>query len=273
MLHSTIKGQLVDVTKLVNLVEVTDGTGPASWSLTPNADGQVLDVRLVSVASNSGKRCNYTYSDLALGGTGLTTTNGSRDTSDKTVTVCAVSDKDLVSPPITPPEPISTVGNGCDASFTYKTDPTSDLTTSQFGIAIGYSKAFDGDFEGAAVCSASGKPQNQCINECVPLPEGECTQNDDGSYPLSCAQCKWEDPNSALKFCWYYENRVCKSTYAAGESIPTYCGDRAYTDSFVPSPKKKSLSAQIDVTTGSNCYTVTVGPMYGGRTYSYQVCE
>ena len=249
-----------------------DKLGTINWSV-PVVEGKAYNVELVSVASNSGKRCNYSYPDLAISGKNLSTTVDG-DTSRKTVTICAtkLEPEDIAVLP--PPEPISTAVELCDASFKYQPTGGSE-TTKTFDIAIGYSKQFDnGLYEGAAICAAQ-EGQKQCINECVPREYDElnCAPNSDGTWPLSCAQCEWEpsvavklelkDPE--IKYCWYYENRVHLVDSTTGEVDLNL-------STFKPSPKKKSLSANIDVTTGSDCYTVTVGPMYGGRTYSYWYC-
>lgn len=265
--HSTLKGDLRDAT---HLVRIPDNRGTtASWFLKPTENGKILDIRVVSVASNSGKRCNYTYSDLPIEGEGLTTTNGSLDTSSKTVTVCAVDLAGVDAPPPPPPEPVSTVGNSCNVDFDYNNADGTPTTDKKFDVAIGYSKqqVEGGLYEGAAVCAntADFTKQKQCVNECVPntkpIPPGvdcDTAAHPDGRLPLECAPCVYDqnDPGTGLPYCWIYENRV--------NEVLGY---------FKPSPKKKTLSANIDVTTGSNCYTVTVGPMYGGRTYSYWYCQ
>ena len=248
-LLSTSNGPMHDVTGQVTYSVGADGR--VTWSVPTNASGYpTVDVDMVSVSSNSGKRCNYTYSSQKKNGTGLSTSDLS---TAKYVTACA-DGVIAPEPPPPPPQPISTIGNACTAGFSYD-----NTNNGQFDVAIGYTKNFGTDgFEGAAICT-KGAGQNQCINECVPHePTGNCTAGTDGTLPLSCRSCEYEGPTSVtngLKYCWYYENHV--NTNAG---------------TFKPSPKKKSLSAQIDVTTGSDCYTVTVGPMYGGRTYSYQYC-
>jgi hypothetical protein len=250
---STANGTLRDVTGQVQYTIAANGR--VTWLVPVGPNGAPLvDVDLVSVSSNSGKRCNYTYSAQASAGNSLSTPDGS---AAKTVTFCA-DGKITQPPPPPPPDPISTVGNQCNASFNY-----TGTTGGQFDVAIGYTKQFQGGSnEGVAICAGPG--QIECINECVPrdTPAGtNCSATPDGRLPLACAACEWEYPDPAgsskdLKYCWFYENRV----------------DLA-TQTFKPSPKKKGLNALIEVTTGSNCYTVTVGPLYGGRTYSYQQCN
>jgi hypothetical protein len=242
---------LYDVTAQATITPNGDGT--VKWEV-PVVNGYQLNVDLVSVASNSGKRCNYTYPNLVADGSKLSTTVDG-DTSRKTVTVCATTPYPVLAELPPAPEPFSTAADGCLATFT-------DAGTGNFDVAIGYSKQYEGGlYEGAAICAGPG--QQQCINECVPREYSEtCTPDANGKLPLSCAQCEWDAPlvvdtqfGEDMKYCWYYENHVNE---VAG--------------TFKPSPKKKSLSANIDVTTGSNCYTVTVGPMYGGKTYSYWYC-
>jgi hypothetical protein len=256
-LVSTSNGTLDDVTSQVTWSIVN---GRVTWSVPTDADGYpTVDVDLVSVNRSSGKRCNYTYAEQKAGGEELSTSDLGAATS---VTVCADGFIAAAPPPPTP-EPFSTAKDGCFATF----DNTGEA--SNFDVAIGYSKQFqDGLYEGAAICAGPG--QKQCINECVPRETPLCNPDlyTGGVLPLSCAQCEWDAPASIdalfkdaagnaidMKYCWFYENRVDETA-----------------DTFKPSPKKKSLSANIDVTTGSNCYTVTVGPMYGGRTYSYWYC-
>ena len=240
--------------------------GTVTWTADVEADGRPADVDLISVARNSGKRCNYTYAGQPSGGQGLSTSDGGAAIY---VTICADGVKTAAAPP-PPPEPFSTFADGCTATFDAYGDNTNDDT---FDVAFGYTKSFFEDgTEGVAVCAGGGEGQHQCVNECVArdVPEN-CTPNANGELPLSCAQCEWEYPDPAgsdkdLKYCWNWENRVCET----GSAEP-YCAGRG-ADTFIPSPKKKSLHAQIDVTTGSNCYTITVGPLYGGYTYSYQYC-
>ena len=260
---STTGLPLYDVSSQAIVTFNQDGT--ANWSV-PVVNGYQLNVDLVSVASNSGKRCNYTYPNLVANGSKLSTTVDG-DTSKKSVTVCATTPDPVLAELPPPPEPVSTVGNACDATFAY--DSTVD---GKFDVAIGYSKQFDGGlYEGAAICAGPG--QKQCINECVPREYSEtCTPDANGRLPLSCAQCEWDAPVAVdtlfgqdMKYCWYHENRV-NLVYDFDNKVDLNLS------TFKPSPKKKSLSANIDVTTGSDCYTVTVGPMYGGRTYSYWYC-
>jgi hypothetical protein len=251
---STSNGSFDDVTSLVNW-EFVDGR--VTWSVPVNENGYPsVDVDLVSVNRSSGKRCNYTYAEQKAGGSGLSTSDLGGATS---VTFCA-DGVIAAEPPPEPPQPISTVGNQCTVTFDYN-----NTVGNTFDVAIGYSKqqVEGGLYEGAAICANTGgdvTKQKQCINECVPRPIAEgtiCEADKDGRLPLECAPCIYDqpEPNTGLPYCWVYENRV--------NEVPGY---------FKPSPKKKSLSANIDVSTGSNCYTVTVGPMYGGRTYSYWYC-
>ena len=243
---------------------------------------------LVSVARNSGQRCNYSYPDQPIGGSGLTTSDGG---DALYVTICADGNIEAPLPP-PPPEPISTLGNECEATFGFNLieDEGDVPITEKFEVAIGYTKQFlDGDTEGVAICTDKGG-QRECVNECVPTgtTAENCTVEEgiDGELHLDCAQCEYEYPDPAgstkdLKYCWYWENRVCDSTTYPIEIVdgvptptkPGYCNTPNRTDmTYIPSPKKKSLNAKIDVTTGSDCYTVTVGPLYGGYTYSYQYC-
>ena len=249
---STANGAMHDVTGQVSYTVGTDGR--VTWSVPHNANGYpTVDVDLVSVSSNSGKRCNYSYPGQPNDGAGLSTSDLS---TAKYVTICADGVMDAEPPPPTP-DPVSTVGNACNASFSYDT-----TSNGQFDVAIGYTKNTGDGLEGAAIC-AKGNGQHECINECVPhVPAAgtDCTATVNGEVPLECRACEYEYPDPVgsskdLKYCWYWENHV-----DTGSGL------------FKPSPKKKSLSAQIDVTTGSDCYTVTVGPMYGGKTYSYQYC-
>lgn len=248
---STSNGMLADVTGQITWS--VGPTGRVTWSVPVNANGYpTVDVDLVSVSNNSGKRCNYSYPGQPNNGTGLSTSDLS---TAKYVTVCADGVMDPEPPP-PPPVPFSTAKDGCDATF-------NNAGTGNFDVAIGYTKQYEGgQYEGAAICAGPG--QKQCINECVPREyDSSCQADVNGKYPLSCAQCEWDAPPAIdslfggedMKYCWYYENRV-----------------NEVDQNFKPSPKKKSLSANIDVTTGSDCYTVTVGPMYGGRTYSYWYC-
>jgi hypothetical protein len=258
---STSNNALANVTSQVTWSVAADGT--VTWSVPVTESGYPrVDVDLVSVNRSSGKRCNYTYAEQKAGGMKLSTSDLGAATS---VTVCAdgVITPEPPPPPPPTPEPFSTAKDGCFATF----DNTGEA--SNFDVAIGYSKQFqDGLYEGAAICAGPG--QKQCINECVPRNYSDaCPADPDGKFNLNdCAQCEWDAPASIdalfkdaagnaidMKYCWFYENRVDETA-----------------DTFKPSPKKKSLSANIDVTTGSNCYTVTVGPMYGGRTYSYWYC-
>ena len=252
---STTNGTMHDVTSQLTYSVGTDGR--VTWSVPVNANGYpTVDVDMVSVARSSGKRCNYNYSSQQKNGTGLSTSDGGA-----VIYVTACADGVIApEPPPPPPQPISTVGNGCDATFSYNSN-----SNGKFDVAIGYSKDAGNGLEGAAVCANTaglGGSQHQCINECVPhvIPAGtDCTANANGEVPVECRACEFEDAASiskGLKYCYYWENHV----------------DTATAGYFKPGPKKKSLSAQIDVTTGSNCYTVTVGPMYGGATYSYQYC-
>jgi hypothetical protein len=243
---------LYDVSAQATVTTNPDGT--VNWTV-PVQNGYQLNVDLVSVASNSGKRCNYTYPSLTTSGNNLSTTI-TGDTSKKSVTICSTTPNPVLVELPPPPEPFSTAKDQCEASF------TNAGTGSSFDVAIGYSKQYEGGlYEGVAICAGSG--QKQCINECVPREYSTtCTANPDGTLPLSCAQCEWDAPLAVdnlfgqdMKYCWNYENRVDE---IAG--------------TFKPSPKKKSVSTQIDVSTGSNCYTVTTGPLYGGKTYSYWYC-
>lgn len=251
--NGTYNCSLVSTSNNKALSAVTSGI---TYSI--GANGRLMwkgdaDVDLVSVFASSGKRCNYTYAARATSGMNLSTSDLS---AVKGVTFCSdgVANPELAQ---ATPEPISTVGNQCTATFNY------DNTSGQpFDVAIGYSKQFEGsNLEGAAICTAAG--QKQCINECVPreVPAGtNCTVGVDGHIPLACAPCEWEYPDlpgsgTDLKYCWFHENRV-----------------DLVSQTYIPSSKKKSLAVQIDVTSGSNCYTVTVGPLYGGKTYSYQKC-
>jgi len=243
---STGNGTLADVTSQITLAVQGDGT--VTWSVPVDTNGYpTVDVDLVSVSSNSGKRCNYNYADQKAGGAKLTTSDLS---TAKYVTVCA--DGVIAPAPLPePPAPYSTYSDNCTATFA-NTSPDG-----KFDVAIGYTKNFfEGGLEGAAICAGPG--QKQCVNECVPRDTSNvvCQPDANGRLPLACAACEYGTaPGTSLNYCWYYENHV-----------------NLTTQTFKPSPKKKSLSAQIDVTTGSDCYTVTVGPMYGGKTYSYQYC-
>lgn len=256
---------LKDITALLPAGSIKPGStipGTIQWSV-PVVDGKAYNVELVSVASNSGKRCNYAYPDLATSGDNLSTTVEG-DTSRKTLTICATTDNPVPFELQAPPEPFnSTAVNGCDATF-------SNAGNGTFDVAIGYSKQQDGgQYEGVAICAREGSGQKRCINECVPRDYSACNPDDPslllppGTLPLSCAQCEWEPPEAVkvelkdpdIKYCWYHENRVDEP---AG--------------TFKPSPKKKSLSLNIDVISGSNCYLKTVGPLYGGKTYSYWYC-
>jgi len=249
-LVSTSNGTLDNVTSKVTWSVVG---GRVTWSVPVDANGYpTVDVDLVSVNRSSGKRCNYVYSDQKAGGTQLSTSDLGTATS---VTFCA-DNQIIPAPPPPTPEPFSTAKNECSATFTIPNE------AGNFDVAIGYSKQYEGgQFEGVAICAGEG--QEQCINECVPRDYSSCSgPNADGTYPLSCAQCEWDAPASIdtlfgqdMKYCWNYENRVDETT-----------------GTFIPSSKKKSVSTQIDVSTGSNCYTVTTGPLYGGKTYSYWYC-
>jgi hypothetical protein len=258
---STANGTLAPVTG--NYFSIVNGK--VNWSVPVNESGYpTVDVDLVSVASNSGKRCNYSYANQSAGGVSLTTSDGS---AAKYVTIC--SDGVIApEPPSARPEPpplITTLGYGCSAPFTYE---GSSPNGTKFDVAIGYSKQFfykegqnpeteDPAYEGAAICANGSDKQHECVNECVPhTPTGACTAAADGTLPLSCRSCEYESDTSDLKYCWYYENHV---NVDAG--------------TFKPSPKKKSLSAQIDVTTGSNCYTITIGPLYGGKMSTIYQCQ
>jgi len=260
-LVSTANGTLTDVTSQVNWSVGSDGR--VTWSVDVDANGYpIVDVDLVSVRRSSGKRCNYVYSEQKADGTKLSTSDLGTATG---VTFCA--DNVINALPPETPEPFSTVGNNCNVEFAYD-----NTTGNTFDVAIGYSKQQDGGlYEGVAICS--GPEQKQCINECVPrdysTDPSTCAANPDGTLPLACAQCEWDAPPAIdklfgedasgniidMKYCWYYENQV--------DNVP---------GTFKPSPRKKSVSTQIDVSTGSNCYTVTTGPLYGGKTYSYWYC-
>jgi hypothetical protein len=251
-LVSTANGTLTDVTSQVNWSVGLDGR--VTWSVPVDAnDNPTVDVDLVSVRRSSGKRCNYVYSEQKAGGEQLSTSDLGTATG---VTFCA--DNFINAMPPKTPEPFSTAKDGCYAEFT-------EAGNGQFDVAIGYSKQQDGGlYEGVAICAGDG--QKQCINECVPKPyvtdSTICSPDPvTGRVSLECAQCESEpseatkqllnDPD--IKYCFYYQNQVDETT-------------------FKPSPLKKNVSIEIGVTTGSNCYTVTSGPLYGGKTYSYWYC-
>jgi hypothetical protein len=272
-LFETANGELGSVSYQTNPnITVSIDNGTVTWSVATDGDGNALvDVDLVSVYRNSGKRCNYVYNTQQAGGSLLSTSDGGNATG---VTVCADGViQPLPEPP--PPEPFSSFKDSCTASWDYVGDSGTD---EPFDVSFGYSKQLlAGGLEGAAVCIKGGQGQRQCVNECVPRDiSGEvCTPNASGEVPLSCAACEldyngpFEQEDQDLKYCWYYENRVCE---AGDNDPPGYCNVSRNVDTFVPSPKKKTLQANIDVTTGSDCYTVTVGPLYGGYTYSYWYC-
>jgi len=260
---------LADVTGASGGLTYTTTGGKVNWKVpTADVNGKpypTFDVDLVSVADSKGKRCNYSYADQQWFGDGLTTPEGTLPTR---VTVCA--DRIIAKAPPADPiviEPFSTFDDGCDATFTNASQD------GKFDVAIGYSKQIIGEgvyagglYEGVAICAGVG--QIQCVNECVPREYDSLCQPDvNGRYPLSCAQCEWEfqDPPGStkdLKYCWHHENQVVIPDPSNAPTIGT----------FLPSPRKKSVSTQIDVSTGSNCYTVTTGPLYGGKTYSYWYC-
>lgn len=260
---STSDGTLASVS---NGVTYSIVNGKVNWTATTDSSTgyPTADVDLVSVASSSGKRCNYAYANQPAGGAMLTTSDGS---TPKSVTFCA--DGAIIpqppSPPPPPPELITTVGDGCVAPFTYTT-PTDGTITDTFDVAIGYTKEFFTDgLEGAAICATAGSKQVECVNECVPhtpAPGTNCSPLANGEVPLECRACELDYPdpvgsNKDLKYCWYWENHVDTSTDGY----------------FKPSPKKKSLSASIDVTTGSNCYLITIGPLYGGKMSTVYQCK
>lgn len=273
-LFNTANGALGSVNYQTNPnINVSINNGTVTWSVATDIDGNPLvDVDLVSVYRNNGKRCNYVYTTQQQGGSLLSTSSGNATG----VTVCAdgVIQPLPEPPPPQPPVPFSSFTDACQADWDL--DGNSSTASEKFDVAFGYSKQFFTDgVEGAAVCIKGGQGQRQCVNECVPrdITGQVCTPNALGEVPLTCATCElsydgpFEADGDDLKYCWYYENRVCE----AGVSDPGYCNNRA-PDTFVPSPKKKTLQANIDVTTGSDCYTVTVGPLYGGYTYSYWYC-
>jgi hypothetical protein len=229
--------------------------GSLKWEVPTDTEGNALvDLDLASVARNSGKRCNYGYSgDQEVEGTGLTTSDGGEVT---LWTFCA--DGQIGETAAVIIEPDTTVEDGCDATFDLQYDENGPVTTVKPGLSLGYTKNRGDGNEGVQVC---GQGQHRCINECVPRDTTgmDCTPDMNGKLPLACAPCEWDylDPVTSaddLKYCWYYQNKVNTSL-----------------NTFKPSPLKKVVNASIGISTGSDECTVTVGPLYGGLTYTYFV--
>ena len=233
--------------------------GTLGWEVPTATDGTALvDVDLASMARNSGKRCNYVYAgDQAVEGDGLSTS----DSGDVSVwTFCGDNQIGQTSQII---EPDTTVEDNCEVTFSLDGTPIDNP-----GLSLGYTKDRGDGYEGVQVC---GTGQRQCINECVPRDPTttSCAPYDDGSLPLGCAVCEWEYPDPVdspkdLKYCSYWQNKVCVD----GDE-DNGCDTRAYDNSYMQSSLKKSLNASIAVTTGSDECLVTIGPLYGGLTYSY----
>jgi hypothetical protein len=247
-------------------VTIDPVTGRLSWTVPQDADGNaLLDVDLASVARNSGKRCNYGYSgDQEVEGAGLSTSD------DGTVTLWTFCADGEIGTTAVNIEPETTVADACDATFVL------DDGTVKPGLSLGYTKNRGDGYEGVQVC---GSGQHRCINECVPRDTtgANCTLNPaDGTYSTDCAPCEWDYPDPVtspddLKYCWYYQNKVCVDKDEDGVADSPFCNSGRTLDTFKESPLKKVVNASIGVSTGSDECTVTVGPLYGGLTYTYFV--
>jgi hypothetical protein len=254
------------IPSLAGFEPMNDGTGTIKWHVNgvdTNDDGipdERNNVYLVSTFNKGqGKRCNYLYKEGVASGDGLGAMNSG---SVETVTICGEPTAD----PLPPPETgiVTTLGEECLATFNYDgSDEGGTVPAVSFGLTAGSTEL-------VAACSSSseatidlGLGQTECapppapLRTPVPPAGGDChTPYVDGSYPLSCAPVEWDA--GELKYCWYYENRVCE----VGVSYPEthHCYLRGYdgtaaVSTYVPKTKVSTFDISVDVHDGSTCYT------------------
>jgi len=209
------------------------------------------NVYLVSTFNKGqGKRCNYLYEAGVSEGAGL----GAIDSGAvETVTVCGEPEPTVLPPAET--GIVTTLGEECTATYVYDgTEPLGEQLAVSFGFTAGSVETITACASYEENTPLPGLSQMECapppypLRTPVPPTNGDCsTPNLDGSYPLSCAPVEYDAGD--LKYCWYYENRVCETGDLAG-----YCEGRI-ADTYIPKTKKGSLNITVDVMDGSTCYT------------------
>ncbi len=251
-------GTVATLSALNGYTITVEADGTVTWSAPTDMNGYpTADVDLVSVARNSGKRCNYSYPDQPAGGEGLSTSDGGKATS---VTICADG---LVLDPPPEPEPeaefITSIGDACQSSF------TADGTLLIDGdVSFAYSGPADGAAEEIAICSnetdANGASvQRACLNNenlppnpAYPLPAANCVAGPSGELPVECAPVLYETAGGA-KYCWYYENQVCEEDTEDYYFDRWNCGTRVGT--YIPRPEIGGVDLSVTTHQGSYTYT------------------
>jgi hypothetical protein len=257
-LVTTPTGTLSTVATLGSLNGYTisiEPNGTVTWSAPTDSNGfPVADVDLISVARNSGKRCNYSYPDQPVGGEGLSTSDGGAATS---VTICA--DGVLEPAPEAEPEPeiITSIGDACESTFT-----AGDTLLIDADVSFGYSAPADGQPETIAICSnqtddTSASLQRECLPNPPPNPNysaENCVPGTSGELPLECAPVLSQTENGE-KYCWYYENQVCDENTEEVFKMLWGCGNSRTDGTYIPRPQLGGVDLSITTHQGSYTYT------------------
>jgi hypothetical protein len=233
-------------------------------------------------ATGQGTRCLYTFSDYTE--KGLLLTRGGEAFQASSITVC--SDGLGTAPPQEPEviEPISTVGDGCEGLIEVDGDPVGDWAVVS---------AISQDGTSAAVCSAPGTEQAQCINTCENFEaRAETAACANASAGLefgqldleACRPCDLTNLQSPpardvngdpLFYCWEYAGSVVRNP-ALNQTYPTP-GTEFVPGTTIPRtrgtllPHKDAWSISEEVRAYNACTTKTT--FVNGRQYTYTTCK